>query len=276
MPALGKRSAMRKPKVPVVSRGKRSAMRKPKDPVASKAAILGAAIGEFALRGYEGARIDAVARNTNTTRAMVYYYFKSKEKLYLAVLQNVYQGIREREKQLSLGHLPPDAAMRSLVSFTFDYYQENPNFVKIVVAENQAGGGSIRKLSEMPGINRSVVQLLQDVLRRGSELGMFRPRINAVDVHMLIASLGWFQIANRHTFGALFGRDFSAVKTRDRHKSLIVETIMRFVMADEHAQEDALSVRPRARKRVGSPRAIADATYRIKHKRHADNERNLE
>ena len=103
--------------------------------------------------------------------------------------------------------------MRSLVSFTFDYYQENPNFVQIVIAENQAGGGSIRKLSEMAGINRSVVQLLQDVLRRGAELGMFRPRINAVDVHMLIASLGWFQIANRHTFGALFGRDFSAVKS---------------------------------------------------------------
>ena len=182
------------------TRKKNAAMRKPKDPAATRSAILSAAVDEFAERGYEGARIDAIARNTKTTRAMVYYYFNSKEVLYLAVLEGVYQGIRDSEKTLALEHLDPEVAIRRLVTFTFDYYQDNPNFVKIVVAENQAGGRFMGKMSRMPRINRSIIQLLDKVLQRGARQGVLRPSLNAVDVHMLIASLGWFQIANRHTF----------------------------------------------------------------------------
>lgn len=215
---------------------KNAAMRKPKSPEASKAAILSAAIDEFAQRGYEGARIDAIARNTNTTRAMVYYYFNSKEELYAAVLESVYQGIRESEKTLDLEHVEPEKAIRCLVAFTFDYYQDNPHFVKIVVAENQAGGRLIRKMARMQRINRSVVQVLDDVLRRGTHKGIFRAGLDAVDVHMLIASLGWFQIANRYSFGVLFGRDFAAPAIKARHKALIVDTVMRFVTADDLLQ----------------------------------------
>jgi len=215
---------------------KNAAMRKPKSPEASKAAILSAAIDEFAQRGYEGTRIDAIAKNTNTTRAMVYYYFNSKEELYAAVLESVYQGIRESEKTLDLEHVAPEEAMRRLVAFTFDYYQDNPHFVKIVVAENQAGGRLIRKMARMKRINRSIVQVLDDVLQRGARQGTFRAGLDALDVHMLIASLGWFQIANRYSFGVLFGRDFAAPSIKARHKTLIVEAVMRFVTTDDLLQ----------------------------------------
>jgi AcrR family transcriptional regulator len=242
---------------------KNSAMRKPRNRETSKAAILDAAIDEFAQRGYEGARIDAIAKNTNTTRAMVYYYFSSKEQLYAAVLETVYQGIRESEKTLDLEHIEAEEAIRRLVAFTFDYYQDNPNFVKIVVAENQAGGRAIRKMARMQRINRSIIQVLGDVLQRGARRGTLRRGLDAVDVHMLIASLGWFQIANRYSFGVLFNRDFAAPAIKARHKALIVDAIMRFVTIDHQLQTAVPRANSDGKTRADLARVQRDSTNRL-------------
>src|SRR2546423_2678054 len=107
---------------PQVDRG--AAMRKPKAPEANRARMIAAAIDEFAARGFKGASMDAIAARTHTTRALINYYFGGKEKLYLAVLENVYSEIREAESHLDLDHLPPAEAIRRIVEFTYNYYVE--------------------------------------------------------------------------------------------------------------------------------------------------------
>ena len=207
-----------------------AAMRKPKDPEKTRADILRAATAEFATRGLEGARIDAIARQTHTTRAMIYYYFESKEGLYLAVLEAAYRGIRDAEKSLDLSHLAPDDGLRALVAFTFDYYQAHPEFVALVVAENQAGGRHLTTMKSIRKLNVSIIDTIDDVLARGRRAGRFREGFDAVDLHMTIASLGWFQVANRHTFGHLFGRDFTDAETVARHRALATEVVMQFAL----------------------------------------------
>jgi AcrR family transcriptional regulator len=218
---------------------KNAAMRKPKVPAQSRADILEAATAEFATRGLEGARVDAIAKRTRTTRAMIYYYFGSKEGLYLAALEGAYRGIREAENELDLAHLPPIEAMRRLVEFTFDYYQEHPSFVALVIAENQSGGRYIRKVNRMHRLNLSIIEVITDVLVRGAREGAFRAGIDPIDVHMAIASLGWFQVANRHTFGYIFERQFTSHRQIERHKKLITEIVLRFVAV--HVSNDAKS-----------------------------------
>jgi len=210
---------------------KTAAMRKPRDPAKSRAEILAAAISEFALRGFEGARVDAIARRTRTTRAMIYYYFGSKEGLYVAVLTDAYRGIREAEKSLDLAHTAPVDAMRRLVAFTIDYYQDHPGFVALVVAENQAGGRHIRKVNRVHRLNLSIIDVIDDVLLRGVRQGDFRAGVDAVDLHMTIAALGWFQIANRHTFGHIFGRDLDSPRQIRHNKVLITDIVLRYVGA---------------------------------------------
>jgi len=99
-----------------VSSIRTTAMRKPKAPEANRARILAAAIAEFASRGVKGASMDAIAARTDTTRALINYYFGSKEKLYLAVLERVYADIRDAENDLCLDHLPPVDAIRRIVA----------------------------------------------------------------------------------------------------------------------------------------------------------------
>src|SRR5688500_19358842 len=115
-----------------------AAMRKPKDPEANRARMVAAAIEEFAARGFKGASMDAIAARTHTTRALINYYFGSKEKLYIAVLEQVYAEIREAEGKLDLEHLAPGDAVRRIVEFTYGYYLEHDGFVRLVLAESQA------------------------------------------------------------------------------------------------------------------------------------------
>ena len=213
---------------------KDAGLRKRKNSEQSRAEIFDAAIKEFASRGPDGARVDAIAKRTRTTRAMVYYYFKSKEGLYRAVLENAYRGMREAERELDLAHSPPIEAMRRLVAFTYGYYHDHPEFVALVMAENQSGGRHIRKVHRMHRLNVSIIDIIAGVLDRGASAGLFRTGIDPVDVHMMISSLGWFPIANRHTFGYVFGRDLGSRRNIEHNRELITQMILRFIGVDSH------------------------------------------
>ena len=76
-------------------------------PEESRAAILQAAAAEFAAHGVAGARIDAIAREARVNKALLYYYFKDKETLYGAVLDNVFSGLKKAVFRVLDSELPP-------------------------------------------------------------------------------------------------------------------------------------------------------------------------
>ena len=206
-----------------------AAMRKPKEPEANRARIVQAAIAEFAARGFAGASMDAIAARTDTTRALINYYFGSKEKLYLAVLEHVYAEIRQAESLLDLDHLAPVDAIRRIVQFTFDYYLGHEGFVRLVVAENQAKGRHLKKSRAMRTLNRPIIDTLARVIARGQGEGSFRPGIDPVEVHMAIAALGMFNVTNQHTFAAIFQRDMGSKGDVRRRREMVAELILGYL-----------------------------------------------
>jgi len=209
-----------------VQSARSTAMRKPKAPEANRARILAAATTEFAARGYEGASMDAIAARTQTTRALINYYFGSKEKLYLAVLERVYAEIREAENELELEHLAPVDAIRRIVEFTYDYYVDHEYFVRLVVAENQAKGRHMKRFPSLRKVNRPIVEMLGKVISRGQADGAFRRDLDPIDVHMAIAALGMFNVTNQYTFGALFQRDMGAKGDVSGRRRLVADVIL--------------------------------------------------
>ena len=214
--------------VPVRS-DRTAAMRKPKAPEENRARIVRAAIDEFAARGFDGASMDAIAARTRTTRALINYYFGSKEQLYIAVLERVYAGIREAEAALDLDHLAPIDGIRRIVEFTFDYYLEHEGFVRLVVAENQAKGRHLKKSEAMRTLNRPIIERLSRVIARGQAEGCFRPDADPVEIHMAIAALGMFNVTNRHTFGAIFQRDMGAKGDVARRRDFVTTVILGYL-----------------------------------------------
>jgi len=208
-----------------------AAMRKPKAPEANRASIVRAAIDEFAARGFKGASMDAIAARTHTTRALINYYFGSKEKIYLAVLEHVYSEIREAESRLDLDHLPPAEAIRRIVEFTFDYYLDHEGFVRLVVAENQARGRHLKKSKAMRTLNRPVIETLARVIERGRRDGSFGRDVDPVEIHKAIAALGMFNVTNQYTFGAIFQRDMGTKGDVRRRREMVAEVILSYLSA---------------------------------------------
>jgi AcrR family transcriptional regulator len=219
--------------------------RKP-DAERTRREILAAARAEFAANGLSGARVDAIAGRMKTNKRMIYYYFGSKEGLYLAALEQVYGDIRRMEQELDLDRLTPADAVRRLIEFTFDYQEAHPDFIRMVSIENIHNGRHLAKSEHLRNLNASVIQQLDLLLRRGREAGVFRSDIGPVDVHMLISAFCFFRVSNRHTFGALFGWDLSAPDLRKRHKRMIGDAILGLLEAAAPAYVEVASVSPGA------------------------------
>ncbi len=110
-------------------------------PEESRAAILKAAVGEFAESGIAGARTDAIARAAHVNKALLYYYFKDKDALYEAVLDHVFSGLRERVMPVLDSDLAPREKILGYAGAYFDYIAANPQFPRVVQGEWMRSGG---------------------------------------------------------------------------------------------------------------------------------------
>jgi len=201
------------------------------DPERTKADILAVATREFAEKGLAGARIDAIADATRTSKRMIYYYFGGKEALYVAVLEDAYRRIRAIEATLHLEDLAPEPALRRLVAHTVDYQLANPDFIRLVMTENIHRGEYLKSSKVIQRLNVPAIDAVRAIYERGCASGVFRPGLDPVDLHMSISALSVFNIANRHTFSLIFKRDLESRAAQARRRDAIVEMIVRFVRA---------------------------------------------
>ncbi|MBL0089301.1 MAG: TetR family transcriptional regulator [Ideonella sp.] len=199
------------------------------DPERTMADIVAMATREFADKGLAGARIDEIAAATRTSKRMIYYYFGSKEGLYVAVLEDAYRRIRHIEQGLQLDDLAPEDALRKLVGFTVDYQRANPDFVRLVMNENIHRGQFLAQSKTIQQLNVPAIGAVEAVYRRGVKAGVFRKDIDPVDLHMSISALSFFNVSNRHTFALIFKRELDSPQAIVARRDSIVEMIVRFV-----------------------------------------------
>ncbi len=190
--------------------------------------ILQVATREFAENGLAGARVDAIAEAMRTSKRMIYYYFGSKEGLYVAVLEEAYRRMREIEGSLLLDDLAPEDALRKLVAHTVDYQREHPEFIRLVMTENIHRGAYLAQSKAIRKLNVPAIEGLRRVLDRGHRDGVFRAGLDPVDVHMSISALSVFNVANRHTFSLIFQHDMDSAAAQTTRRNSIVETVVRF------------------------------------------------
>jgi AcrR family transcriptional regulator len=197
----------------------------------TRAEILDVATRVFADQGYSGARVDEIAARTSTTKRMLYYYFGSKEGLYLAVLERAYAGIRALEQQLDVEHLPPVEAIRQLAELTFDHHESHPDFIRLVSIENIHRAEHLATSPALAELAGPAVQVLTGILERGRAQGLFRDDVDALDVHMVISAFCVFRIANRHTWNAIFRRDMLDPARRDHYRRLLGDLVLEHLTA---------------------------------------------
>jgi len=206
---LGGRVARAHPTLRLGTRGR---------PEESRAAILNAAVAEFAEHGIAGARTDAIARAAHVNKALLYYYFKDKDALYDAVLDHVFSGLRERVLPVLESDLPPRQKMLEYLGTYFDYIAANPWFPRVVQSEwtrsGAKGNAAMQRVAQQ--YFRPIFEKLVEVLREGTEAGEFRP-LNPLDFLPSVVAMIIFYFSAAPVMKALMKVDpLSEERIRER------------------------------------------------------------
>jgi TetR/AcrR family transcriptional regulator len=146
-------------------------------PEASRAAILEAAVREFSREGVAGARTDAIAARARVNKALLYYYFKDKEALYSAVLDQAFSGLITTVIRSLESDLPPREKVMAYVGAHFDYIASHQRYPRIVQGEIMRAGrdGSGQLARIVKEYFHPLATRLAQVIREGQASGDFRP-----------------------------------------------------------------------------------------------------
>jgi AcrR family transcriptional regulator len=202
-----------------------------RDAEATKRRILDASRLEFARHGLGGARIERIAEAARTNKRMLYYYFGSKEGLFLAALEATYDDIRAAERQLNLAAIEPLQAIERLVRFTWDYFVEHPAFMMMLNSENLHKARHLKESKQIHAMNSPLIATIGAILKRGVADRTIRPGVDPLQLYISIAALAYFYLSNGATLSVTFGRDLlgrTQMKQRIEH---IVELVVAGVRA---------------------------------------------
>ena len=209
---------------------------------ATRTAILRAATRVFAKDGFAGGRVEQISKAAGSYDRMIYYYFGSKEALYIAVLEETYRRFNAAEAKLVLDAAQPVASLKAVIRFMWTYYREHPEFITLLNTENLHRGRHIAKSRQAQEYSSAAVKVLGDVLERGVQHGVFRA-VAARDVYLMIAALGYFYLSNRFTLSAFLGQKLDAADALAHWEDFMIDAVLRTVAATPAAP--ALQRRPR-------------------------------
>lgn len=192
-------------------------------------AILRAATRVFARYGFAGGKIEQISKLSRTHDRMIYYYFGSKERLFVEVLETAYARMNDAEAKLEFNLGDPEMALTTVVHFVWQYYLDHPEMMTLLNSENLQQGKHIKKSARVSRLSSPAVQVLEQVLRAGEEKGLFRDDISARDLYIEIAALGYFYLSNNHTLSAFLSVDLRAPDNLVHWKAFITDVTLRTV-----------------------------------------------
>jgi AcrR family transcriptional regulator len=160
---------------------------------------------------------------------MLYYYFGSKEGLFAAVLEDVYAAMRQIESSLRVTDLPAVDAMRKVVQVTFDYHANNSEWVRLISIANIHYAKHIRRSGTIASKNLPIIGILRSLLRQGSQEGVFRSDVDPLHLHLLIISLCYYRVSNRHTWKVIFGRDLTVARELRLQREMAIEAVLSYL-----------------------------------------------
>ncbi|MES2613600.1 MAG: TetR family transcriptional regulator [Pseudomonadota bacterium] len=193
--------------------------------------ILKAAIKVFARYGYEGGSVEKISKAAKSFDRMIYYYFGSKEGLFIEVLEEIYRRMNDAESTLDIRLETPVEALKSVVRFVSQYYRKHPEFVTLLNTENLHKGKHISKSMRAREYSSPAVSVIEQVLAAGVASQEFRADLRARDLYLLIASMGYFYQSNRYTLSAFLGEDIDQPEAVAHWDEFMIDTVLRTVRA---------------------------------------------
>jgi TetR/AcrR family transcriptional regulator len=204
-------------------------------PEESRAAILQAAASEFAQHGIAGARTDAIAREARVNKALLYYYFKDKETLYGAVLDEAFSGLKTSVFRVLDSALAPREKLLAYVGAYFDFIASNQLYPRLMQREMMRA-----REGHSQHIDKIIKQYIQPIFGRVSKLmeqgiaeGEFR-RVNPAHVVPSIVAMIVFYFSSAPMMQKIVGFNPLAPERIAERRAAVLDFVSAAVFRPSH------------------------------------------
>jgi TetR/AcrR family transcriptional regulator len=189
---------------------------------ATRTAILAAAAKIFAKKGLAGARTDSIAVAAGINKAMLYYYFKSKEGLYEAVVEDQFAEFNHQAIQTLSAPGSARSALLNYVKLHFDFISERHQSAPIFQQMTMNGPSFIKRVVRKYFAARA--QALGEVIGRGVREGEFRD-VDPFQTSVSIVSLIVFYFSSAPVLKMLGHEDAYSPAYLERRKREVLDFI---------------------------------------------------
>lgn len=194
--------------------------------IETKRKILNAAKKEFMYHGFDGARVDEIAARAQVNKQLIYYYFESKDNLFVEILKRSYKKLRKAEQALDLDAMTAYEAILKFVEHDWNFYVKNPELIFLLASENLLKGRHIKEhKDEFWKINESWYGLMRRLLEKGEVDKTIRNDLDAVQLCISIAGLIIFSIMNKSTLSYSLMTDLDSEESKNKRLNSIKQTI---------------------------------------------------
>ena len=179
--------------------------------------ILEAAEAHFSEDGYAATRLEDIAESVGVRRAALFYYFRGKRELYLAVLENLFGGLLEKIQAVLQTPAPLPQRLEAAISTWVTYVGERPSLAKILLRE-----GAKISPERRPDVQRLAapfVTVIREIFAEGAHEGHFRqPPMDPFHFLSTIVGATVFFVAVIPTFVTNLGFDPSSPEHLEAHR----------------------------------------------------------
>ncbi|MBA4602832.1 TetR/AcrR family transcriptional regulator [Thermoactinomyces mirandus] len=183
--------------------------------------IFQAAIKVFADSGFDQARMDEIAKEAGVAKGTIYYHFKSKEDLFVGLMNEGVQKLIDFAKRSIKRYDSPTEQMQALVKSHVLFYVENGMLAKLLLSE--AFGTKSRQHQFRMKIHE-YLRLIETILRRGAETGEFKVK------HVPEAASAFFGAASVVVLQKLYSLEESELRQIDEAVPQMIESLQHIVM----------------------------------------------
>jgi len=166
--------------------------------------IVAAAASMFAEQGLAGARMDEIARAAKVNKALLYYYFRSKEELHRFVLETLLSQLRSRVWEERDAASPAGKRLAAVIDHFFEFIQRHPNYPRLIQREMMSNGPNVEWI--VSEYYRPLHARLVALIEEGISNGEFR-RVDARNTALTVVSNMVFYFAAAPVLKRILGHD---------------------------------------------------------------------
>lgn len=163
-----------------------------RDPTVTIARILDAARVEFTKHGFDGAKVEHIARRANVSKQLIYLYFKGKDEMYWELLKEMSINISQRLLEIDFEKFEPQDAMRKYFETVYDLFAEDPMIGVVALDQSLHDGAQLRSINEIRQLQKMLKDELRKFVKRGREHGIFHDEVteDTVEFMAVIVTVG--------------------------------------------------------------------------------------